>query len=362
MKIYEPKLVTALASAMADSYPGDGGQADIKLILLGIGIDFARWKVTDTKFELTLNDILLNLNQSAGLSVLFPKLAADPRQKVTEAMEALVAAEASQQTAGFELLSNALLIVDGDPLVDHENLATNILPSLLDDTKPLRAVIMTGPSDSGKTFSLGLIRRLCRETGQRKKFVPATIDLTKLATRDCDGLVRLVVSWLRLDQFVMPRLDTSEPRIGQRLVQALAIERELSERAAPTLLVFDHLDKDVSPSIIDFAEEMALAAAKGDLKDIRVVLIGFPRAPATTFPPDRLLSDIVVQPNPALLFKYIDRALDVLDRDMDDQALETLVNGVFAGQQQPYPRLFMEELPKKIRGLLQDIMKAPTNG
>ena len=211
MKIYEPKLVTALAAAMADSYPGDGGQGDIKLILLGIGIDFARWKVSDTKFELTLNDILGNLNQSAGLSVLFPKLAADPRQKVIEAIEALVAAEASQQTAGFELLSNALLIVDGDPLVDHENLATNILPSLLDDTTPLRAVIMTGPSDSGKTFSLGLIRRLCREAGQKKKFVPATIDLTKLASaRDSEGLVRLVVSWLRLDQFVMPRLDTSE--------------------------------------------------------------------------------------------------------------------------------------------------------
>ncbi len=363
MKIFEPKLVTALASAMADSYPGDGGQGEIKLILLGIGIDFARWKVSDTKFELTLNDILLNLNQSAGLDVLFPKLAADPRQKVTEAIEALVAAEASLQTAGFELLSNALLIVDGDPLVDHENLAINILPSLLDDTTPLRAVIMTGPSDSGKTFSLGLIRRLCREAGQRKKFVPATIDLTKLASaRDSEGLVRLVVRWLKLDQFVMPRLDTSEPRIGQRLVQALAIERELSERAVPTLLVFDHLDKDVSPSIIDFAEEMALAAAKGDLKDIRVVLIGFPRAPATTFPQDRLISDIVVQPNPALLFKYIDRALDVLDRDMDDQALEALVKGVFAGQQQPYPSLFMAELPKKIRGLLQDIMKAPTNG
>lgn len=363
MKIFETTQIAALTAAMVEGYPGDGGQGDIKLILLSIGIDFARYVVPNATFELTLNDILLNLNQSAGLDVLFTKLAADPRPRVMEAIAVLVAVEAAQQTAGFDALSKALLIVDGDPLIDHENLATKILPSLLDDNNPLRAVVMTGPTDSGKTFSLGLIRRLCRETQGRKKFFPATIDLMKLAsTRDCEGLVRLVVSWLRLDQFVMPRLDTSEPRIGQRLVQALAIERELSERAAPTLLVFDHLDKDVSPSIIDFAEEMALAAAKGDLKDVRVVLIGFPRAPATTFPPDKLVSDMVVQPNPALLFKYIDRALDVLDRDMDDQALETLVNGVFAGQQQPYPRPFMAELPKKIRGILQDIMKAPTNG
>ena len=80
---------------------------------------------------------------------------------------------------------------------------------------------------------------------------------------------------------------------------------------------------------------MALAAAKGDLKDVRVVLIGFPRAPATTFPQDRLISDIVVQPNPALLFKYIDRALDVFDRDMDDQALEALVKEVSPDSSNP---------------------------
>jgi hypothetical protein len=363
MKIYPSEQVTALATAIVKGYPTAVGQARIKMMLRSLNVDFDDYAVPNAIFELTLNDILLDLNQSAGLSALFAKLAEDPRPKVTEAVDAMVAEEVAQRPPGFELLARALLIVDGDPLVDHENLAKIILPSLLNDIEPLRAVVMTGPTDSGKTFSLGLIRRLCRESVQNKKFLPATIDLVTLeSTRDCKKLAGQVVRWLKLDQFIMPPVDTSESKIGQRLVEELVIAREQSERFAPTLLVFDHLDKDVSPSIIDFVEEIALAAAKGTLKDVRVVLIGFPRAPATTFPRGKLISDIVVQPNPALVFKYIDQALDILDRDMEDEALATLVNKVFAGQQQPYPRPFMAELPEKIRDLLEDIMKAPTNG
>lgn len=93
---------------------------------------------------------------------------------------------------------------------------------------------MTGPTDSGKTFSLGLIRRLCREA-PAKRFRPIAIDLTALAlTRDCVEVARTVGSWLRLDQFVLPRVDTSESRIGQRLVAELTVARELSENIVPT--------------------------------------------------------------------------------------------------------------------------------
>ena len=85
----------------------------------------------------------------------------------------------------------------------------------------------------------------------------------------------------------MPPGDTSEPRIGRRIVDQLSIARELSDiTIVPTILIFDHLDKDVAPSIVDFVEELALAAADGQLQDLRIVLIGFPRAPATTFAPD----------------------------------------------------------------------------
>jgi hypothetical protein len=348
--------------AIVQGYPTAVGQAQIRMILSSLSIDFDARAVPNATFELTLNDILLNLNQAGDLDRLFAKLKADPRPVVTAAVAALLAVPAPQQPAGFEELSRTLLIIEGDPFIDHENLATTILPSLLDRNSPVRAVVMTGPTDSGKTFSLGLIRRLCREAAPAKRFRPIAIDLTALAlTRDCLEVARTVGGWLRLDQFVLPRADTSESRIGKRLVAELAVARELSENIVPTLLVFDHLDKDVAPSIIDFVEELALAAANGGLRDVRVVLIGFPRAPATTFPPGRVLPDIVVQPNPALLFQYIDRALGVLDRDMDDQALDDLVKGVFAGQQQPYPRPFMLALPEKIRGILHDIIRAPTH-
>ena len=45
---------------------------------------------------------------------------------------------------------------------------------------------------------------------------------------------------------------------------------------------------------------------------------------------------------------------------MDDDALQALVNGVFAGQQQPYSRPFMMDLPEKILSkFLNDIIRAP---
>jgi hypothetical protein len=361
MRSFDDGQIPTLTKAIVQGYPTVLGQAQIKMILRSLSIDFDARAVPNSTFELTLNDILLNLNQAGDLDRLFAGLRADPRPAVTAAVAALLAAPPPQQPAGFEELSKTLLIIEGDPFINHDDLATTILPSLLDRTSPLRAVVMTGPTDSGKTFSLGLIRRLCREAPPVKRFRPIAIDLTALAlTRDCLEVARTVGSWLRLDQFVLPRVDTSETRIGQRLVAELTVARELSENIVPTLLVFDHLDKDVAPSIIDFVEELALAAANGGLRDVRVVLIGFPRAPATTFPPGRLLSDTVVQPNPALLFQYIDRALDILDRDMDDHALDKLVQGVFAGQQQPYPRRFMLGLPEGIRGILHDLIRAPT--
>lgn len=362
MKIYQNEQISPLTRAIVRGYPMADGQGTIKMMLLTLSIDFDARATRDATFELTLNDILLQLNQAARLDEFFAKLAQDPRPVVMTEVTKLRAAVSALQPAGFDDLAKARLIVEGHPFINHDDLATSILPGLLDDTSPVRAVFMTGPTDSGKTFSLPLIRRLCREAPQAKKFVPAVIDLMKLTTtRDVEGLVLAVVAWLRFTDFVMPRVDTSEPRVAQRLVEALAIERELSDKAVPTLLVFDHLDKDVAPGIIDFVEEVALAAASGMLKDVRVVLIGFPRAPSTNFAPGKLASDIVVQPNPGLVFEYIDRALSVLNRDVDDDDLTNRVNGVFGGQQPPYSRALMIELPEKVRGILRDIMTAPTS-
>lgn len=363
MRIYQSEQIPTLTTAIVQGYPTVDGQGTIKMMLLGLSIDFDARATRDATFEITLNDILLQLNQSARLDEFFAKLQQDPRPNVMAIAKTMRDAVAAQQPAGFDELAKARLIVEGHPFINHENLVTTLLPDLLDDNSPLRAVFMTGPTDSGKTFSLPLIRRLCREAPQVKKFVPAVIDLATLApTRDVEGLVRAVVAWLRLNDFVMSRTDTSESRIAQRLVQALVIERETSANAKPTLLVFDHLDKDVSPGIIDFVEEVALAAARGDLKDVRVVLIGFPRAPSTSFSPGKLASDIVVQPNPRLVFEYIDRALEVLNRDVDDEELESRVKGVFGAQLPPYSRALMIELPEKVRGILRDIIGGPTNG
>jgi len=362
MKSLDDAQIATLTLAIVQGYPAALGQAQLKMMLRSIGIDFDARIVPNATFELTLNDILLNLNKASDLDRFFTQLDKDPRPAVQNAIAALLAVPPEQRRPiGFDELSRALLIVEGDPFVDHEDLASSILPKLLSRTEPLRAVVMTGPTDCGKTFSLGLIRELCRSGPIALRFRPIAIDLAALSlTRDCMQVARMVGNWLKLDQFKV-EMDTSETRIGRRLVAELSVARELAEHVVPTLLVFDHLDKDVAPGIIDFVEELALAAANGGLRDVRVVLIGFPRAPATTFPLGKLVSDIVVQPNPALLFQYLDRALEVLDRDMDDTTLENLVNDVFAGQQQPYPRSFMLELPEKIRGILRNIIEAPTS-
>ena len=63
----------------------------------------------------------------------------------------MLAAPPPPQAAGFEELSRARLIVDGAPLVNHEILATAIMPRRMNWHDPLRAVVMTGATDSGKT-------------------------------------------------------------------------------------------------------------------------------------------------------------------------------------------------------------------
>jgi hypothetical protein len=363
MSSYSIDQIAKLTTAMVEGYPTATGQADIKMLLATLSVEFDRFATPNATFELTLNAVLLNLNQSTGLSALLVKLTQDARPAVLDAINQMSVATPAPHLAGFDELSNELLMIEGDPFINHENLAKKLLPSLIDTNSPLRAVVMTGPIDSGKTFSLGLIRRLCRDAAGARRFRPLAIDLRDLAlTRDCLELAKTVALRLKLDQFELPRADTSDPRVGQRLVTELAAARELSDNILPTLLVFDHLDKDVAPVVVDFVEQLALAAASGALRDVRVVLIGFPRAPAPAFQPGKLSADTVVQPNPALLFQYVDRVLGVLNRDIDDQSLNNLVNGVFAGQQQPYPRPFMLELPEKVRGLLNDIMRAPTHG
>lgn len=358
---FKDTQITRLTAAIVVGYPGDAGRGIIKMVLSGIGIDFGRFEVPNGNFELTLNDILRNLNQGGGLEHFFQNLNTDPRQEVTDAIALLLAEPAPPQATGMAELSKALLIVDGDPFVDHESLANTILPALLDPNNMLRAVYMTGPTDSGKTFSVKLIQRLCREAPLAQRFRPIPVDLTALAmTRDCMGVAMLVKSWLKLEDLIFTKTDTSDARIGNRLVTDLSVAREYAETVVPILLVFDHLDKDVAPQIIDFVEELALAAARGTLRDVRIIAIGFPRAPATTFPLGKQITDPVVQPNPALVFQYMDRALGVLDRDMTDDELNEMVTAVFAGQQQPYPRPFMLDLPGKIRAKLDGIIRAPT--
>lgn len=361
MKTFTIPHIASLTTAIVGGYPTSVGQFKIKSMLLALSIDFEQFVTSNATFEITLNSILLNLNQSVGLDAFLDALRADARPKVLSAIDLMLSAPLAPQPAGFEELSKELLIIDGHPFVDRDSLSTKILPRLLNPSNPLRAVVMTGPTDSGKTFSLPLVRRLCREAPP-PRFRPIAVDLMASAlTRDGVGVARTVVNSLKIANFNVPPMDTSEPRIGRRIVDELAIARELSDvPVLPTVLIFDHLDKDVSPSIIDFVEELALAAADGRLQDLRVILIGFPRAPSTTFGPGKLESDDVVQPNPGLLFDYIDRALAVLNRDLDDRALTNLVNDVFAGQQPPYPRPFMVDLPQKIRDKLDDIMKAPT--
>lgn len=139
MRSFDDRQIPMLTTAIVHGYPTVVGQAQIKMILRSLSIDFDARAVPNATFELTLNDILLNLNLAGDLNRLFAKLDANPRPAVTAAVAALLATPPPQQPAGFEELSNTLLIIEGDPFINHENLATTILPSLLDRSGPLRA-------------------------------------------------------------------------------------------------------------------------------------------------------------------------------------------------------------------------------
>jgi hypothetical protein len=80
-----------LTTAIVHGYPTVVGQAQIKMILRSLSIDFDARAVPNATFELTLNDILLSLNLAGDLDRLFAKLDADPRPAVTAAVAALFA-------------------------------------------------------------------------------------------------------------------------------------------------------------------------------------------------------------------------------------------------------------------------------
>jgi hypothetical protein len=241
-----------------------------------------------------------------------------------------------------------------------------VLPFLLDTTGFPRAVVITGPSDSGKTFSRKLVRHYCRSPVRYHVFEFDLSDPLYSSTRDCMTLARDVAEALRFEGLQLPQSDasdigdTGEARIIRRIVKKLVDAQQWSS-IVPTVLVFDHLDKDVAPSIVEFTEGLALAAADGQLQDMRVILIGFPRALAR-FPDGKVLPDDVLQPGPTEVAAYLDDVLEVLKRDLDDPHFTDLIQGIFQDQQPPFTHDFMLNLPMQVRRVIDEIIEAPYYG
>jgi hypothetical protein len=361
MAAFTNQQISQLHAAIMADFPTALGQGDFKLLLRRIDIDWDAQATTMSSFEVTLSDFLINRNRmDGGLELVLTELLNDGRPGIVAAIRQLRATPPLAHAAGLADLTDARLIIDGEPFIDRDHLANVVIPQLISPISALRAVIMTGPTDSGKTFSLKLVRRLCNAAPATARFLPIELDLKDLAlTRDSEGLARYVGDALRLDDLRFPTADTGDARMARRLVQELSVARQYTDRPRPTLLIVDHLDKDVSTSVIDFVEQLALAAADGRLEQVRTLLIGFPRAPAQ-FPNGKMLIDSVTQPNPLQVAEYMDQVLEVLGRDIDDETLTTLIETTFANQVPPYPATFMQGLPAAVLELVDKLMKAPT--
>jgi hypothetical protein len=355
-RLSEQQIAT-LHKAVIDGFPGLPGQATLRVLFFYANVEYERHETVGSTFEETVLRMLRAANQQdQAIDNLLEKLADCDRPTVVATVTSLQQTTTPAPADSRVRLVAERLIIDGDPFVDRDHLRTAILPALLDGSRPLRAVVIQGPCDSGKSFSLRLIRVCSRAEPPPTRFRVLHIDLAACElTRDSLALAREVADALKLDDVRMPRMDAGEARIARRLVDAIAHAREYADRQLPTILVIDHLDKEVAPAVVDFAEELALAAAEGRLDQMKVVLIGLPRAPSPNFPIGKLLPDAVVQPGPTQVGEYLDRVLELLDKDVDDATFTRLVAEIFQGHQPPYSREFMFELPRRVDRIIEVI-------
>lgn len=351
--------LTEIVHAINTGFPSSRGQAELIILLAELNINFDDFVEHGAVFEITLLKILMQLNsQDGGLKKLLQKLVdmKPPRPAIMRTVPQFISSEQTgAQRSGHDVLADAKLLIGGDPFVDRHHLRDNILPNLLKNNAFPRAVVITGPSHSGKTFSMKLLRCCCQLLPDR--IVPFDIS-ARPDIRDSLAFARWVNRRIGFQGVQLPEANTGEATLSRLIVDEMVAAQVWLPRIDPMVLVFDHLDKNVAPDILDFTEQLALAAASDRLQSMKVFLIGFPRAP-TGFPDGKVLQELVSQPGPAEVAKYLDDVLDVLERDVEDGTLTTLINEMFQNQEAPFTRDFMDSLPWRVRGIVDKFVEAP---
>lgn len=343
--------IARLRIAILDSYPDDRGESEFSLLCRDKGYDYKGYRDNGRVYRDTaLNQMLNYYNINApGLDPLLDALAKPNRPDLKDLVTELRDRPTAAKGESLKLLRRQHLLIEGLPLLNHDNLRTNLLYQLLDSDFALRVVCLSGPTDSGKTFSRGLIMSRCLVEAVRC----IVIDPVSAATdRSSVALAQTIARRLGLQGFKPPEPETSQSKLERRLVDYLGdalVDAYLHEPEPPrVLLVFDHLNKEVSPQVLELIREIAIGAADLRLPGIRVIMISCPEGQLHDIQPGRIALERLTQPGPQEVEDYLRNVSTVLKLELDKQELSDFVHEIYEGRPRPpYERDFMRRLPEQ---------------
>src|SRR5215472_3617649 len=156
-RLQHPQIMQ-LHQAIVTSFEVAPAQSQLRTLMASAAIIFEQYQTPNAVFSETVMHILQIVNErDGGLDLLLTTLSGSSYGTVAMTARHLLLA-APPATPFRATLASAGLLVEEDPFVDRDHLRNTLIPSLLDPTQVLRAVIIRGPADCGKSFSLRPLR------------------------------------------------------------------------------------------------------------------------------------------------------------------------------------------------------------
>lgn len=361
MRKLSDKELNRLVDAIVEAYPDRHGEGEFLRLCEDLSYRYGDFHPEGIPRKEGHGKLLRYYNvRDPGLTPLCKVLRASKCTELSELVERLVDTPQTPDRPWRQLLIEERLLVDGLPMLNHDNLRGAFLRDLLDTATPQRVLFLSGQADSGKTFAQNLIRSVCWEA----EILYALIDKASTAVdRSSLQLAQTIARKLELEHFQPPGAETSHTALESQLVARLgealrsAQRRVGKEKEERVLLVFDDLNQDLSPEVLTLIEQIALGAAMGPLHGLRVVLISYTRQALASMPRARKLEETVRQPDPAVAADYLLRVVQTLRVEMTRDELLSVANDIYAGHTAPYSKEFMRELPGEVLKVVEGLLR-----
>ena len=267
-------------------YPGDGGLGEFTLFLGDhLGDEFksgiSGGETIAQRFQAVLVAIEAAGRAPELLETLMSHHAASTEIADLYAQERAALGQhwpAAQVTKRRADLSAHFLMCKGFPLIDRRTLAQT-LDELLDHNAPTRVGVVTGMELCGKSW----IRHLLQSKCDTLNCTLVDLDLEQIAPGEdvrlvCELLMRQMAG---RDDIVLREQDTKSGQYVQRFAYEVGALRQRllkSDVESKTLVIaIDSLNKSVGDTVLDFVEQLVTATRTQNLKDTKMVLLGFPR-------------------------------------------------------------------------------------